>query len=211
MMGEINVKVIAVNGSPRPMGNTYHALKVVCDELNKEGIETKILQVGNMKIDGCISCNRCKEGYCVHNDDILKSMIDEIYEADGVILGSPVYYSGISGTMKSFLDRLFYASRGRMRHKVGASIAVPRRSGGMPAFDQLNYYFLISEMLVVSSYYWNVIHGGKPGEVLEDTEGISVLKNLAKNISWVIKMKEETKNTLPAPEAYPRSWMNFIR
>jgi len=113
--------------------------------------------------------------------------------------------------MKCFLDRLFYASRGKMRHKVGASIAVPRRSGGMPAFEQLNNYFLISEMLVVSSYYWNVIHEGKPGEVMEDSEGISVLKNLAQNLSWVIKMKEATKDILPAPKAYPRSWMNFIR
>lgn len=205
------MKVIAINGSPRPKGNTYHALKTVCDELENEGIQTKIIQVGNMKIDGCISCNRCKNGYCVHNDDILKNMIDEIYEADGVLLGSPVYYSGISGTMKSFLDRLFYASRGRMRHKVAASIAVPRRSGGMPAFDQMNYYFLISEMLVVSSYYWNVIHGGSPGEVLEDLEGMSVLKNLARNMSWVIKMKEETKEKLPSPTAYPREWTNFIR
>lgn len=205
------MKVVAINGSPRPKGNTYHALEVVCKELNKEGIETKILQVGSMKINGCISCGRCKDGYCVYNDDILNNMIDEIYEADGVLLGSPVYYSGISGTMKCFLDRLFYASHGRMRLKVGASIAVPRRSGGMPAFDQLNYYFLISEMLVVSSYYWNVVHGGKPGEVLEDSEGISVLKNLAGNMGWVIKVKEQTKNTLPVPEAYPRSWMNFIR
>jgi len=205
------VKVIAVNGSPRPKGNTYHALEIVCNELNKEGIEAKILQVGSMKINGCISCYRCKDGYCIHNDDILNNMIDEIYEADGLLLGSPVYYSGISGTMKCFLDRLFYASRGRMRHKVGASVTVPRRSGGMPAFEQLNNYFLISEMLVVSSYYWNVIHGGKPGEVLEDAEGVAVLKNLAGNLSWVIKMKEETKNILPAPDAYPRSWMNFIR
>lgn len=205
------MKVIAVNGSPKQKGNTYHAIKTVCDELENEGIKTKILQVGRMNIDGCISCNRCKEGYCVHNDDILKDMIDEIYEADGLLLGSPVYYSGINGTMKSFLDRLFYASRGRMRHKVAASIAVPRRSGGMPTLDQLNYYFLISEMLVVSSYYWNVIHGGSPGEVLEDLEGISVLKNLGRNMSWVIKMKEETKDILPSPTAYPRSWTNFIR
>lgn len=205
------MKIIAVNGSPRPQGNTFHALNIVCDELEKEGITSKILQVGKLKITGCISCYGCKEGYCIHNDDALKNMIDEIYEADGLLLGSPVYYSGISGTMKNFLDRLFFASHGRMRHKVAASIAVPRRSGGMPAFDQMNNYFLISEMLLVSSYYWNVIHGGSPKEVLEDSEGVSVLKNLARNMSWVIKMKEATKDTLPVPESYPRSWMNFIR
>ncbi|TAH68326.1 MAG: flavodoxin family protein [Anaerolineaceae bacterium] len=205
------MKIVAISGSPRPKGNTYHALNTVCEELEQEGIATKILQVGNMEIKGCIACNRCKDGYCVYNDDILNNIVDEIYEADGVIIGSPVYYSGISGTLKSFLDRLFYPSQGRMRHKIASGIAVPRRSGGIPAFDQLNHYFLISEMIVVSSYYWNVIHGGSPKEVLEDAEGISVLRNLARNISWMIKMKEETKDSLPAPSAYLRSWTNFIR
>ncbi len=205
------MKIVAINGSPKPKGNTYHALKTVCDELEQEGISPKILQVGNMEIKGCIACGRCKDGYCIYNDDILKNIIDEIYEADGVLIGSPVYYSGISGTLKCFLDRLFYASHKRMRHKVAAGITVPRRSGGIPAFDQLNHYFLISEMIVVSSYYWNVIHGGAPKEVLDDAEGMSVLRNLARNMAWIIKMKEETKDILPAPTAYPRSWSNFIR
>lgn len=205
------MRIVAINGSPKPKGNTYYALKTVCDELEQEGLVTKILSVGSMEIKGCISCNRCKDGYCIHNDEILNDMIDEIYEADGIIIGSPVYYSGISGTLKCFLDRLFYASNGHMRHKVATGITIPRRSGGMPALDQLNYYFLISEMIIVSSYYWNVIHGGSPKEVLVDAEGISVLKNLARNMSWMVKMKEETKNSLPAPSAYPRSWTNFIR
>ncbi|CUH93913.1 flavodoxin family protein [Herbinix luporum] len=205
------MKVIALNGSPRPSGNTYQALKIVCDELENEKIDTKILQIGKMNVKGCICCGRCNEGYCIHNDDIITSMVNEIYEADGILLASPVYYCGISGSMKCFLDRLFYASHGKMRHKIGASLTVCRRSGGIPTFDQLNNYFFISEMLVVSSYYWNVIHGAKPGEILEDLEGVSILKNLGKNMSWVIKMKEETKNILPSPTAYPRSWMNFIR
>lgn len=205
------MKVVAINGSPRPKGNTYHALLAVCDELEKEGISTKILQIGNMEIKGCIACGRCKDGYCIYNDDILKKIVDEIYEAEGVLIGSPVYYSGISGTLKCFLDRLFYASRGRMRHKAAAGITVPRRSGGIPAFDQLNHYFLISEMIVVSSYYWNVIHGGAPKEIFEDAEGMSVLRNLANNMSWMIKMKEKTRAILPPPSAYPRSWTNFIR
>lgn len=205
------MKVIAINGSAKQKGNTYHALNIVCEELEKEGIATNIIHVGNMKLKDCIACNRCKDGYCVHNDDILMNMIDEIYEADGLLLGSPVYYCGISGTLKNFLDRLFYAQDGRMRHKVSAAISIPRRSGGIPAFDQLNHYFLISEMLITPSNYWNVIHGGSPGEVLKDSEGVSVLKNLARNMSWMIKMKESTKNTIPAPDAYPRSWTNFIR
>lgn len=205
------MKIVAINGSPKPKGNTYHALKTVCDQLEQEGISTKILQIGSMEIKGCISCGRCKDGYCIYNDDTLMNIVDEIYEAEGLLIGSPVYYSGISGTLKCFLDRLFYPNRGRMRHKIAAAIAVPRRTGGMPVFDQLNYYFLISEMIVVSSYYWNVVHGGSPKEVLEDAEGISVLKNLASNMSWMVKIKEDTKESLPAPKAYPRSWTNFIR
>jgi multimeric flavodoxin WrbA len=205
------MKVIALNGSPKPRGNTWHALKTVCDVLEKEGIETEILHVGNMEIKGCISCGRCKEGYCVHSDDTLKGIVDQIYAADGLILGSPVYYAGIAGTFKSFLDRLFYASQGRLRLKVGASIATPRRSGGVTTFDQLNNFLLISEMLIAPSYYWNVTHGGAPGEMLKDTEGLSILNNLGQNMAYLVKMKEATKETVPAPKAYPRAWMNFIR
>ncbi len=205
------MKVIALNGSPKPKGNTWHALHTVCDALHKEDIETEILHVGNLDIKGCISCNRCKEGYCVHSDEELKKIIDLIYAADGIVLGSPVYYAGIAGTFKSFLDRLFYASHGRLRLKVGASIAIPRRSGGVTTFDQLNNYFLISEMLIAPSYYWNVIHGGTPGEISSDTEGMSVLNNLAQNFAWMLKMKEATKECLPLPSPYPRKWMNFIR
>lgn len=205
------MKVVAINGSPKHKGNTYYSLNIVCEELEKECVSTKILHVGNMKLKDCISCNRCKEGFCVHNDDMLMKIIDEIYEADGLLLGSPVYYCGISGTLKNFLDRLFYAEDGRMRHKVGAAIASPRRSGGIPAFDQMNHYFNISEMLIAPTYYWNVIHGSSPGQVLEDSEGVSILRNLARNMTWLIKMKEATKDSLPPPNSYPRSWTNFIR
>ncbi len=205
------MKVIAINGSPKPKGNTYTALKTVCDELEISGIETEIIHVGNMEIKGCISCGRCKNGYCVFSDEELRSLVDRIYAADGLILGSPVYYASIAGTMKSFLDRLFYPNGGRLRLKVGASIAVPRRSGGITTFDQLNNYFLISEMLIAPSYYWNVIHGGAPGEVTQDDEGMSVLRNLANNMSWMLKIKDYGKATLPEPDPVPRKWTNFIR
>lgn len=205
------MKVIAINGSPKPKGNTYTALNTVCTVLGKEGVETEIIHIGNLDIKGCIACGRCKEGYCVHSDEELKRIVDKIYEADGLLLGSPVYYAGISGTMKSFLDRLFFASHGRMRLKAGASISVARRAGGVSVFDQLNHYLLISEMIVVPSYYWNAVYGGAPGEVLEDPEGVSVLRNLALNMAWIIKMKEAMKESLPAPAAYPREWTNFIR
>lgn len=205
------MKVIALNGSPKPKGNTYLSLKTVCDALNAQYIETEIIHIGNMDIKGCISCNQCKDGYCRFADDKMQEIINKIYAADGLLLGSPVYYSGIAGTMKCFLDRLFYANRGRMRLKIGAAVAVLRRSGGVATFDQLNHYFLISEMMVAPSYYWNAVHGSAPGEVLEDAEGISVLNNLANNMAWMIKMKEYSKEVLPVPSPVKRSITNFIR
>lgn len=205
------MKVIAINGSPRANGNTFHALETICTELNTYEVETEIIHIGNQSLKGCMSCNQCKDGHCIFSDDNFKSIVEKIYAADGLILGSPVYYSAIAGSMKCFLDRLFYPNRGRLRHKVGASVAVPRRSGGVNTFDQLNNYFLISEMIIAPSYYWNVIHGGKPGEVMEDAEGISVMKNLAQNMNWLLQMKEYSKDSITPPTAYKRSWTNFIR
>ncbi len=205
------MKAIALNGSPKQKGNTYISLKLVCDELEKKGIETEIINIGNMDIKGCVACGGCKDGQCIFNDEKLHGIIDKIFASDGILLGCPVYYSGISGTMKSFLDRLFFASHGRMRLKVGAALAVSRRSGEVAVFDQLNHYFLISEMLVAPSYYWNVIHGGVPGEVLQDEEGVTTLKNLANNMAWMLQIKDYSKDVHPEPEAYPRVWTNFIR
>lgn len=205
------MKVIAINGSPRPKGNTYLALRTVCDGLEQQGIETEILQVGNMEIKGCIGCGRCMEGHCHFSDDRLREIVDKIHAADGLLLGSPVYYAGIAGTMKCFLDRLFYPNGGRLRLKVGASIAIPRRSGGVTTFDELNNYFLISEMMIAPSYYWNVIHGGAPGEITQDAEGMSILNNLAGNMAWMLKIKEFSRDSLPVPAPVKRSWTNFVR
>lgn len=205
------MKVIAINGSPKPKGNTYFALKTVCESLEQQQIETEILHIGNLDIKGCIGCGRCRDGQCHYSDEVLREMVDKIHKADGILLGSPVYYASIAGTMKSFLDRLFYPNQGRMRLKVGASIAVPRRSGGVTTFDQLNNYFLISEMVVAPSYYWNVIHGGAHGEVLKDAEGMSGLKNLANNMAWLLKIKNYSKDVYPLPDMAERSWTNFIR
>jgi multimeric flavodoxin WrbA len=205
------MKVIAINGSPRPKGNTYAALKAVCDELNKQGIETEIIQIGNMEIKGCIGCGRCKDHHCIFSGNELHSIFDRVHEADGLLLGSPVYYSGIAGTMKCFLDRLFYSAQGSLRLKVGASVVAVRRSGGVATFDQLNHYFLISEMLLAPSYYWNVIHGTAPGDVAQDQEGMSVMRNLANNMAWMLKMQASTRSTLPLPEPFPREYTNFVR
>lgn len=205
------MKVIAINGSPKPKGNTYLALKTVCDGLEKQNIETEIIHVGNMDMKGCISCNQCREGHCRFSDDKLREIVNKIYEADGLLLGSPVYYASIAGTLKNFLDRLFYPNQGRMRLKVGASIAVLRRSGGVTTFDQLNNYFLISEMMIAPSYYWNAIHGGAPGEVLQDEEGMSVLNNLANNMAWMLNIKDYSKTAHPVPSPVKRAYTNFIR
>ena len=132
------MKVIAVNGSPRPKGNTYLSLKTVCNALEKQNIETEIIQVGNMELKGCISCYRCKDGHCYFSDEKFRGIVDKIHAADGLLLGSPVYYASIAGTMKCFLDRLFFPNGGRMRLKVGAAVSVLRRSGGVTTFDQLN-------------------------------------------------------------------------
>lgn len=205
------MKVIALNGSPKPKGNTYLSLKTVCDGLEAQSIETELIHIGAMDIRGCIACNQCRDGYCRFANDGLREIIDKIYMADGILLGTPVYYSGIAGTMKCFLDRLFYASHGRMRLKVGAAVVVLRRSGGVAAFDQLNHYFLISEMMPASSFYWNAIHGTSPGEVLEDAEGISVLNNLAQNMAWMLKLKDYGRVACPEPSPTKRAITNFIR
>jgi multimeric flavodoxin WrbA len=205
------MKVIAINGSPKPMGNTYLTLKTVCDELNSQNIETEIIHIGNMELKGCISCGQCRDGQCRFSDEVFRDIVNKIYAADGLLLGSPVYYASIAGTMKCFLDRLFYPSHGRMRLKVGAAVAVLRRSGGVTTFDQLNNYFLISEMLIAPSYYWNAIHGGKPGEVTQDGEGICVLNNLANNMAWMLSIKDFSREAFPEPAPVKRTFTNFIR
>lgn len=206
------MKVVAVNGSPHEKGNTYTALCIAKQELEAQGIEVEVLQLGKLDFTGCRGCGGCfKTGECVFGDDVFKKSCAKLYEADGIILGSPVYYASMNGSLKCFLDRCFYQSQGRMRHKVAAAIAVSRRAGDMTTFDELLKYFLISEMVIAPSYYWNVIHGGKPGEVLQDKEGVSIIANMARNMSWLLKMKEATKDSVEVPEQYPREWTNFIR
>lgn len=206
------MRVVAVNGSPRAKGNTFCALNTVAEVLEKEGIETEIVQIGNRNIRGCIACGKCAEtGCCVFEDEFYKKTAEKMYNADGILLGSPVYYAAIAGTMKCFLDKVFYASQGRFRHKIGAGIASLRRSGGIAAFNQLNNYFLISEMVIAPSFYWNIAHGAAEGEMLKDTEAVSVLKNLGQNMAWLIKMKEFSKETIAEPAAVKKQKLNMIR
>jgi len=205
------MKVYAVNGSHNTDGNTYHALKVMCDQLNQMGIETEILQIGIDGVQGCIGCNHCRNevsGLCVF-DDIVNEHAEKLVTADGIIFGAPVHYAGVAGDMKSYMDRLFYSHGKKLARKVAAGVIAVRRSGGVDSFDQLNRYFSISGMIVAPSCYWNVIHGDAKGEVLQDLEGVDTLKTVAMNMGWLIKVLAETKVELPKIPA--RRKTNFIR
>ncbi|MBP2034036.1 multimeric flavodoxin WrbA [Clostridium algifaecis] len=209
------MKVVAFNGSPKKEGNTYHAIKMVAEELEKEGIEVEIVHVGNKAIRGCLACNACernKNERCIIDTDEVNEWIQKMKEADGIILGSPVFYSGIAGTMKSFLDRAFYvANTGILRHKVGAAVVAVRRSGGVATFNQLNNFINYAEMLIPSTNYWNVVHGTTPGEALEDEEGTQIMRVLGKNMAWLMKLFEKGKETVIEPERENKIFTNFVR
>ena len=211
------MKVVAFNGSPRANGNTREAIGIMAEELEKSGIEVEVVQVGNKKIRGCIGCMWCVKAQnerCVIADDEVNDYIQKMKEADGIILSSPVYYAGVAGTMKSFLDRAFFVigvNGNFLRHKVGTSLAAVRRSGGIPTVDNLDRYINYSEMFVPTSNYWNVAHGLKPGEVTQDDEGMQIVRILGKNMAWLMKAVELGKKEMPLPEAERKKFTNFIR
>ena len=210
------MKVLAINGSPRPKGNTYHAIRAAADALEEAGISCEILHVGHKAVHGCIACQKCHEmrnERCAIDDEV-NDWIQRMKVADGIILASPVYYAGIAGTMKAVCDRAFYVSGANgnfFRLKPGAALVAVRRSGGVATFDQLNHYFTISEMPVVSSCYWNAIHGLEPGEALGDGEGLNVARTVGVNMAWLLKLIEHGRGAVPAPAAPPRVRTNFIR
>ena len=204
-------KVLLINGSPNQYGCTYTALKEVSDTLNKEGIEADIHWIGRKPISGCIACGMCKEGKCVIDDQVNEIMA-KIDEYGAIVVGSPVYYSGPSGQLCSFLDRFFYISRGRLANKLGAAVVSCRRGGASASFDRLNKYFTISNMPIVSSSYWNQVHGNNPEEVKQDLEGIQTMHNLALNMAWLMKCIElGNENNIPLPKLERGNRTNFIR
>lgn len=211
------MKVIAINGSPKKEGNTYHALKMIGDELKNHEIDFEILHIGNKAIHGCLACGKCaetKNEKCSIANDQVNDLLQIVKQADGIVLGTPVYYSGIAGTMKSFADRLFYvagANGGLFRHKIGAAVVALRRSGGSSTFDSLNHYLNVSEMVIASSNYWNIVHGKTPGEAQKDIEGKQTMRVLAKNMAWLLKMKQATANAITPPEREVKEPMPFIR
>ena len=208
------MKVLLINGSPKTKGCTYTALCEVAKELEKENISTEIFQVGSKPIRGCMACGRCSganSGKCVFNDDTVNLALEKAKDADGFIFGSPVHYAGASGQITSFLDRFFYAGDG-FQYKPGAAIVSCRRGGATAAFDQLNKYFTISNMPIVSSQYWNMVHGNTPEEVEQDLEGMQIMRTLGKNMAWLLKSIQAGKQAgIELPEKEQRAVTNFIR
>ena|SRR5574344_644000 len=204
-------KVVLINGSPNQKGCTYTALSEVAATLKKHDIETEILWIGKKPIAGCIACNKCsKKGKCVFDDGVneLAARIDSF---DGIVIGSSVYYASASGQVRSFLDRLFYSAGHKMAGKLGAAVVSCRRGGATAAFDQLNKYFSISNMPIVTSQYWNQVHGFTPEDVRKDKEGLQTMRTLGENMAWLLKCIEAGKAAgVPAPKYEKHIQTNFI-
>ena len=206
------MKVLLINGSPKAKGNTAFALSQMEEVFAAAGVETETLQVGSQLIRGCTGCGSCyKTKKCVF-DDLVNETAAKLDSFDGIVVGSPVYYASPNGTLLSFLDRLFY-STGHIdkRMKVGAAVVCARRGGCTAAMDVLNKYFTISSMPVASSTYWNQIHGGKPGEAAMDAEGVRTMRNLAKNMVFLMNAIAAEKVSSGLPEPEPKAFTNFIR
>ena len=206
------MKVLLLNGSPKKKGNTAIALQEMIKVFEEEGIETELIHVGNQDIRGCISCGTCaKKGKCVF-DDVVNELAEKFRDADGLVVGSPVYFGSANGTLVSALQRLFYSTSFDKSLKVGASVVCARRSGCTATFDELNKFFTLANMPVASSQYWNNIYGGIPGEAETDMEGRQVMRVLARNMVFLMKSIALGKAEIGIPQAeVPRVWTNFIR
>lgn len=205
------MKVLLINGSPHKEGCTYTALKEIADTLKNQDIESEILYLGTKPIAGCIDCGNCrKTGKCFVNDKV-NEIIDRADEFDGIVIGSPVYYASASGQLTAFLDRLFFAGSRNFAGKPGAAIVSCRRGGATAAFDRLNKYFTISNMPVISSQYWNQVHGFTPDDVKKDLEGLQTMRTLALNIAWILKCIDlGRQNGITKPVYEKHIFTNFI-
>lgn len=204
------MKVLLVNGSPHKRGCTYTALSEIAKTLDEEQIDWDIFHIGNKPVRGCAACDSCRNNnrlFCVYSDDPCNDLIDQIQHSDGLIIGSPVYYAGANGALCAILDRVFYSAQQTFKHKPAAAIVSCRRGGASATFDRLNKYFTINQMPLVSSQYWNSVHGMTPDEVLQDKEGLQVMRTLAHNMAWLLRSTADTK---PKEEAQHQS-TNFIR
>ncbi|HUS86738.1 MAG TPA: flavodoxin family protein [Bacteroidales bacterium] len=187
------MKVIAINGSPRKKGNTEILLKEVLMVLENEKIETELVRVGGKKVKGCMACMKCrneKDGRCHQKNDLLNEIIEKIVKADGIIIGSPVYFSDITSETKALIDVAGYALRGAgnpLKRKVGAAVIAVRRAGAIHSFDSINHFFLINEMIIPGSSYWNIGIGKEKGDVEHDEEGLKTMRTLGHNMAWLLK------------------------
>lgn len=211
------MKVLAINGSSSNDGNVKFGINIMKETLEKLGIEVEVFDIGKKAFHQCIDCKRCfkeKDGKCVFTDDPVNELFAKFKEVDGLILGSPIHFAGMAGGFKAILDRLFYiniANGNVLRHKVGVSFGAVRRAGGIEACDQMNKYLQYAEMVIPTSDYWNVIFGAKKGESSEDTEGITILQNLAQNMAWSLKLIEHGKNEVEEPKEIKKVQFNMIR
>lgn len=205
------MKVLIINGSPHKDGNTAIALGEMVKVFESEGVEVELLHIGAMDIRGCVGCQSCfKTGRCTI-DDIVNEVAPKLEAADGLVVGSPVYYAGANATLTAFLTRLFYSSHIDKRMKVGAAVVAARRGGTTAAFDELNKFFTISGMPVASGQYWNGIHGARPGEASEDGEGMQMMRTLARNMTFLMRSIALGKEKYGLPEKEKRVSTNFIR
>ena len=205
------MKILLLNGSPRPHGNTAAALEEMEKVFRAEGLETELVQVGNRDIRGCAACGRCSElGRCVF-DDLVNELAPKFAVCDGLVVGSPVYYASANATLVALLTRLFYSTSFDKTMKVGAAVAAARRGGLTSTFDQLNKFFTISGMPVASSQYWNGVHGLLPGEAGQDAEGMQIMRTLARNMSFLVKSIALGRARYGLPEREDRQATNFIR
>ena len=205
------MKVLLLNGSPRSSGCVYVALREVANALNENGIETEIMQVGSGAVRGCIACGACETmGKCVY-DDVVNEVAAKFRTADGLVVGSPVYYGSANGTVVSLLDRLFYSTTFDKRMKVGACVVSCRRGGNTATFDQLNKYFSISNMPIATSSYWNQIHGSTAAEAMEDKEGLYTMRNLGNNMAFLIKAIALAKEQYGLPDPGTPARTDFFK
>lgn len=202
-----------LNGSPRGNQCTYTALSAVAAEINKEGIETEIFNIGQNPIKGCIGCGGCVcKGYCVFGDDGVNDFIEKMKLSDALIVGTPVHYASASGAVTSFMDRACYSGGYALQYKPAAAVVSCRRGGASVSFDQINKYFSILNMPIISSNYWNMVHGSVAEDVLKDEEGIQTMRILGKNTAWLLKCIECGKNNgISIPEKEEKIKTNFIR
>ncbi len=205
------MKVLLINGSPKAKGCIHTALEIAAKELNAQGIETEEIHVGNKDIRGCIACLSCrKNGKCVF-DDLVNETAPKLAAADGIVIGSPVYYGGPNGTVMSFMQRLFYSAGIDCRMKVGASVVSCRRGGNSATFEMLNQFFGINGMPTVPSTYWNDVHGYSAEDVYADVEGVETIQNMAKNMAFLIKSIRDGRENIGQPETPHKNFFNFIR